>query len=64
MTFNPRHLLRMARWARHPPGERRVRLVLAVIVLALAIIGLERVFGTPGVDAARTHATGAGVALT
>ena len=47
MTFNPRHLMRMARWARHPPGEKRVRLVLAVIVLALAIWGLEQFFGTP-----------------
>ena len=39
--------MRMARWARHPPGEKRVRLVLAVIVLALAIWGLEQFFGTP-----------------
>lgn len=47
MTLNPRQLLRMARWARRPPGERRVRLVLAVIALALAIWGLERLVGTP-----------------
>ena len=47
MKFNPRQFLRMARWARHPPGEKRVRLVLAVVALALAIWGLERLVGTP-----------------
>jgi hypothetical protein len=47
MNINPRHFLRMAKWARHPPGEKRVKLVLAVIAIALAIWGLERVFGTP-----------------
>lgn len=47
MTFNPRQLMRMARWARHPPGEKRVKLLLVVLALALAIWGLERVFGTP-----------------
>ena len=47
MSFNPRQLLRMAKWARNPPGEKRVKLVLAVIALALAIWGLERLFGTP-----------------
>jgi len=47
MNFNPRQLLRMARWARHPPSEKRVKLVLVVVALALAIWGLEQVFGTP-----------------
>ena len=47
MSFNPRHLLRMAKWARNPPSEKRVKLVLTVIALALAIWGLERLFGTP-----------------
>jgi len=47
MSFNPRHLLRMARWAHRPPGEKRVKLVLAVVALALAIWGLEQLFGTP-----------------
>ena len=61
MHLNPRQLLRMARWARRPPGEKQVRLVLAVIALALAIWGLERVFGTPdwmridGAPAGRTR---------
>ncbi len=47
MNFNPRQFLRMARWARRPPGEKRVKLLLAVIALALAIWGLEQLFGTP-----------------
>ena len=47
MSFNLRHFLRMARWARNPPSEKRVKLVLAVIALALAIWGLEKLFGTP-----------------
>ena len=47
MRFNPRHLMRMARWARNPPGEKRGKLVLAAIIIALAIWGLEQLFGTP-----------------
>jgi hypothetical protein len=47
MNINPRHFLRMAKWAHRPPGEKRVKLVLAVIAIALAIWGLERVFGSP-----------------
>lgn len=47
MAFNPRQLMRMARWAHRPPSEKRVKLVLAVIVLALGIWGLEKLFGTP-----------------
>lgn len=42
-----RHLWRMARWARHPPSEGRVRLVLAVIALCAAVVVLERIAGFP-----------------
>jgi hypothetical protein len=35
-------LLRMARWARHPPSARHVMLVAVVVVLGLALAGLER----------------------
>lgn len=45
--LNPRHFLRMSKWARRPPSSRQVRLVIGVIVLALLIFGLERIFGTP-----------------
>ncbi|MDZ7710485.1 MAG: hypothetical protein U5K36_10790 [Roseovarius sp.] len=40
-------LLRMARWARRPPGPRMVRLVLIVIGAGLAIAGIEFFFGWP-----------------
>jgi hypothetical protein len=45
--MNPRQFLRMARWARRPPSAQRVRLVLAVIALSLAVAGLGKLFGTP-----------------
>ena len=35
------HLLRMSRWARNPPSEKRVKMVFGIIVLALAIAGIE-----------------------
>ncbi|MCB1310371.1 MAG: hypothetical protein KDK29_00115 [Sedimentitalea sp.] len=35
-------LLRMSRWARNPPSERRVLMVLAVILACLAVVGAER----------------------
>ncbi|OYX45495.1 MAG: hypothetical protein B7Z02_00615 [Rhodobacterales bacterium 32-67-9] len=39
--MNLRHLLRLSRWARHPPSARRVILVFAVVALCLALAGLE-----------------------
>ncbi|EEX11011.1 conserved hypothetical protein [Ruegeria lacuscaerulensis ITI-1157] len=36
-----RHLLRMSRWARNPPSDQRVKLVLGLIVLCLVIAGVE-----------------------
>lgn len=40
-------LLRMARWARRPPGPRTVRLWLIVIAVGLAIVGIEHFLGWP-----------------
>ncbi len=34
-------LLRMARWARHPPSMRRVMLGAGVIALCLGLAGIE-----------------------
>jgi hypothetical protein len=34
-------LLRMARWARNPPSPRRIRLVLLVVALCLALALIE-----------------------
>ncbi len=41
--------LRMAIWARRPPSEKRVRLVLAVIALCLIVFAVERWIGWPDV---------------
>lgn len=40
--MNPRHLLRMSRWARNPPSAARVKLVFGVIAVALLIGGLGK----------------------
>ena len=40
-------LIRMSRWARHPPSPGRVALVFAVIALCLMVYGIERVWGWP-----------------
>lgn len=45
--MNPRWFLRMAKWARHPPSEARVRLVLGVIALCLVLFAIERLVGWP-----------------
>lgn len=34
--------MRMARWVRHPPSPARIKLVVAVIILGLVIVGLEK----------------------
>jgi len=39
--MNPNWLLRMKRWAQHPPSPRRVKLVFAVVAICLVIVGLE-----------------------
>jgi hypothetical protein len=40
-------LLRMAKWARRPPSEGMVRLVLAILAVCLVLWGIERLFGFP-----------------
>ncbi len=45
--MNPRWLWRMSRWARNPPSEKRVKMVLAVIALCLALFAYEYFFGAP-----------------
>lgn len=39
--MKPLHLLRMSRWARNPPSEKRVKLVFGIILVALVILGIE-----------------------
>ncbi|MDA5094899.1 hypothetical protein O2N63_12465 [Aliiroseovarius sp. KMU-50] len=45
--MNLRQFLRMSKWARNPPSEKRVKLVLGVVALCLLLVGYEYVFGTP-----------------
>ena len=45
--MNMRQLLRMARLAKNPPSERRVKLVLAVVAICLALYAVERFIGWP-----------------
>lgn len=40
-------LLRMAKWARHPPSARRVKLVLGIAGVCLALVAVERFVGWP-----------------
>jgi len=45
--MNMRHLLRMAKWARHPPSAKRVKLVVGVVVICLVLVAIERWIGLP-----------------
>ncbi|MCK4713039.1 MAG: hypothetical protein KAT26_09190 [Marinosulfonomonas sp.] len=45
--FNLRHLLRMSKWARKPPSEKRVKLVIGIIVICLILFAVERWIGVP-----------------
>lgn len=45
--MNPIWLIRMSRWARHPPPMGRVKLVVGVIVLCLVLFGIEYFWGWP-----------------
>ena len=40
--MNPFWLIRMARWARNPPGGRQVVFLIAVVVICLLIAGLAK----------------------
>lgn len=39
--MNMTWLLRMAKWARHPPSPQRVKLVLGVIAACLVLYAIE-----------------------
>jgi hypothetical protein len=40
-------LLRMARWSRKPPSAKRVKLFFVVLLLCLALFGIEYIWGWP-----------------
>ena len=45
--MNPMWLMRMARWARHPPSMRTVLLVGGLLAVCLAVWGAEQIWGWP-----------------
>ncbi len=45
--INPRHFLRMARWARNPPSEKKVKFVSGIILVCAALFLVERYIGWP-----------------
>ena len=45
--MNPLWFLRMARWARRPPSQGRVILVLVVVALCVSLAGIEHFWGWP-----------------
>ena len=45
--LDPRHLLRMARWARRPPSARQVAIFLGVLAAGLILAGAERMGWLP-----------------
>jgi hypothetical protein len=45
--MGPLWLLRMARWARHPPSARRVVTVIVAMVLCAGIVLIEHFWGWP-----------------
>ena len=40
-------LIRMRRWATHPPSRRMIQTVFVVVGLALLLYGIERFIGWP-----------------
>ncbi len=45
--MNPIWLFRMKRWAQNPPSWRKVRFVLIIVLICLALFAVERIFGWP-----------------
>jgi len=45
--MNIRPFLRMAKWARKPPSEKQVKLLIGVILVCLLLFAFERLFGWP-----------------
>ncbi|NKE44210.1 hypothetical protein HB662_05440 [Roseomonas frigidaquae] len=42
-----RVLIRMAQWLRHPPSRRTVQIIIVVLVVATALVLVERFIGWP-----------------
>ena len=42
-----RQLLRMSKWARHPPSTRMVIMVAGIVIFGLTLAGIEHFIGWP-----------------
>ena len=40
-------LLRAVGWARNPPSAKKMKFVLAIIAVVLALVAIEKLFGWP-----------------
>lgn len=45
--MNPRWFIRMAKWARHPPSPRMVRMVLGILAIGILLFLIEYQYGWP-----------------
>lgn len=45
--MNQRWLFKMARWAQNPPSASRVKFVLAIVAVCLAVLAIEQFYGWP-----------------
>lgn len=45
--MNQRWLFKMARWAQNPPSANRVKFVLAIVAICLAVLAIEQFYGWP-----------------
>ncbi|OUS21877.1 hypothetical protein DI396_04990 [Litorivita pollutaquae] len=45
--MNPRHLLRMAKWARKPPSMRQVKIGVSILLICMMIFAVEYFIGWP-----------------
>lgn len=45
--MNFRHLLRMSKWSRNPPSEKRVKLVIGIVAACIVLVLIEKFIGWP-----------------
>ncbi len=45
--MNPRWLLMAKRWAQNPPSMGRVKLVVAIVGICIALYAIETIWGWP-----------------
>jgi hypothetical protein len=45
--MNPRWLLMAKRWAQNPPSMGKMKFVVAIVLLYIALYAIERIWGWP-----------------